>query len=103
MFLEIFQNLKENTCNFIKKKTLAQVFSCEFFFFTEHLWVTASLHETFRKRLGFILNILDMFDVRFMSRGKLFLAGYTWVQTFCLKILFEHFVEILATSEFLKH
>ena len=34
--------------NFIKKGTLAQVFSCEFCnipkntFFTEHLWVTAS-------------------------------------------------------------
>ena len=36
-------------CNFIKKKTLAQVFSCEFCriskstFFTEHLQVTASV------------------------------------------------------------
>ena len=35
-------------CNFIKKETLAQVFSCEFWeiskntFFTEHLWATAS-------------------------------------------------------------
>ena len=35
-------------CNFIKKETLAQVFSCEFYeiskntFFTEHLWATAS-------------------------------------------------------------
>ena len=35
-------------CNFIKKETLAQVFSCEFreisnsTFFTEHLWTTAS-------------------------------------------------------------
>ena len=35
-------------CNFIKKETLAQVFSCEFCeisknnFFTEHLWTTAS-------------------------------------------------------------
>ena len=35
-------------CNFIKKKTLAQVFPCEFCetskstFFTEHLWATAS-------------------------------------------------------------
>ena len=35
-------------CNFIKKETLAQVFSCEFreifknIFFTEHLWVTTS-------------------------------------------------------------
>ena len=34
--------------NFIKKETLAQVFSCEFCeifkntFFTEHLWTTAS-------------------------------------------------------------
>ena len=37
------------SCNFIKKETLAQVFSCEFCeipkntFFTEHLWTTASL------------------------------------------------------------
>ena len=34
-------------CNFIKKETLAQVFSCEFCeiskntFFTEHIWMTA--------------------------------------------------------------
>ena len=60
VFLEISQNSKENTCatvsfliklqacNFIKKDTLAQVFSCEFCeisqntFFTEHLWTTAS-------------------------------------------------------------
>ena len=47
-FLEISQNSQENTCaeacNFIKKETLAQVFSCEFCkiskntFFIEHLW-----------------------------------------------------------------
>ena len=36
-------------CNFIKKDTLGQVFSCEFCeiwkntFFTEHLWTTASV------------------------------------------------------------
>ena len=61
VFLEITQNSQENTCarvsfviklqaetcNFIKKETLAQVFSCEFCeiskktFFTEHLWTTA--------------------------------------------------------------
>ena len=35
------------TCNFIKKETLAQIFSCEFWeiskntFFAEHLWATA--------------------------------------------------------------
>ena len=61
MFLEISQNSHENTCarvsfliklpktwDFIKKETLAQVFSREFCeipkktFFTEHLWATAS-------------------------------------------------------------
>ena len=37
------------SCNFIKKETLAQGFSCEFCkifkntFFTEHLWMTASI------------------------------------------------------------
>ena len=62
MFLKISQNLQENTCakvsfltrlqaeafNFIKKKK-SGLFFCEFceifrntFFFSEHLWVTAS-------------------------------------------------------------
>ena len=55
VFLEILQNSQENTCarvsflicNFIKKETLAQVFSCEFCeiskntFYTEHLRATA--------------------------------------------------------------
>ena len=37
-------------CNFVKKETLAQVFSCEFceisknIFFTEHLWTSASVY-----------------------------------------------------------
>ena len=53
MFLKISQNSQENTLalayNFIKKETLAQVFSCEFCkifkntLFTEHLWATASV------------------------------------------------------------
>ena len=40
--------IKALACNFIKKETLTQVFSCEFYeiskstFFTEHLWATAS-------------------------------------------------------------
>ena len=62
VFLKISQNSQENTCarisflvklqaepcNFIKKETLAKVFSCEFreifknTFFTELLWTTAS-------------------------------------------------------------
>ena len=62
MFLEISQNSRENTCawvsfllklmacNFIKKETLAQLFSCEFCelsrntYFTEHVWTAASVY-----------------------------------------------------------
>ena len=49
MFLEILPK----ACNFIKKESLAQVFSCEFceisknIFFTEHLWATASVYFGF--------------------------------------------------------
>ena len=53
VFLKILQNLQENTqaqaCNFIKKETLALVFSCELCeifkdtFFTEHLRAIASV------------------------------------------------------------
>ena len=53
VILEISQNSQENTCasacNFIKKETLAQVFSCKFCeisestFFTEQLWTTTSV------------------------------------------------------------
>ena len=45
-------------CNFIKKETLAQVFSCEFCeisknnFFTEHLWTTAPEQINKILRLG---------------------------------------------------
>ena len=44
--------LQDETCNFIiKKETLAQVFSCEFWeiskntFRTEHFWMTASVYR----------------------------------------------------------
>ena len=48
--------------NFIKKKTLAQVFSCEFCgisknnFFTEHLWATASIFKHLRSVQYFALD-----------------------------------------------
>ena len=44
-----FNKADSEACNFIKKETLTQVFSCEFCvsskntFFTEHLWTTASV------------------------------------------------------------
>ena len=57
VFLKILQNSQENTCarvqvcNFIKKETLSQVFSCEFCeilkntFFIEHFrWLLLFLH-----------------------------------------------------------
>ena len=66
VFLEISRNSQENTCarvsfliklqaafNLIKKDTLVQVFSCEFYeiskntFFTEHPWATASKQTLF--------------------------------------------------------
>ena len=57
MFLEISQFSHENTCNFIKKETLAHVFSCEFCeiskntFFTENVMTTASIFIKARKCL----------------------------------------------------
>ena len=47
LFFNKVAGLMPKACNFIKKETLAQVFSCEFCeiskntFFTEHLWTTA--------------------------------------------------------------
>ena len=70
VFLKILQNSQENTCtrasilrklqasacNFIKKETLAHVFSCKFCkifrntFFTEHLWTNNSIPLPFTMR-----------------------------------------------------
>ena len=56
-------------CNFIKKETPAQVFSCEFressknTFFTEHLRVTASVWDYAKAYLGpFQTSIMDIFS-----------------------------------------
>ena len=77
MFLEISQNLQKNTCarvsfliklqacNFNKKETLTQVYSCEFCeiykntFFTEHLWWLV-LYDI-------LVNELDKYEVHKMS------------------------------------
>ena len=53
----IDRNLRPKACNFIKKETLAQMFSCEFCeiskntFFTEHVWATASVLIRLRQQL----------------------------------------------------
>ena len=66
MFLKILQNSQENTCArvsfLIKKKALAQVFSCEFCeisknpSFTEHLRATASRGARFLSKLSIHLS-----------------------------------------------
>ena len=80
VFLEILQNSQENTCatvsffcNFIRKETLAQVFSCEYCeiskntFSTEHILATASGRNIFRPKLDFQIHtdwygIKDLFN-----------------------------------------
>ena len=58
LFFNKVAGLRPETCNFIKKETLAQVISGEFYeiskntIFTEHLWATASDH-TIRTRKQF--------------------------------------------------
>ena len=53
LFFNKEAGLRSKVCNFIKKKTLAQVFSCEFWelfkntFCTEHLWTTTSVDDWF--------------------------------------------------------
>ena len=54
-------------CNFIKKETLAQVFSCEFCdiskntFFTEHLRTTASDCRSSHSQMSFKIGVLKNF------------------------------------------
>ena len=77
MFLEISQNSKENTCarvsllinlqaeacNFIKKETLAQVFSCEFFEISKNTFsyvtppVAASAYTCIAFTLGHLTDV----------------------------------------------
>ena len=86
MFLEISQIPLENTCargsflktlqvsvcNFIKKETVAQVFSCKFCeisnnsFFTEHLRATASIRYSL---------VIISFFLKLSSLAKFFFVG----------------------------
>ena len=82
VFLKISQHSQENTyarvtilmklrallCNFIKKETLAQVFSCEFdeifkcAFFLEHFWWLLLKNNTFLPILGSRGNLPNKFS-----------------------------------------
>ena len=69
----VFRNVE--ACHFIKKETLAQVFSCEFCkifeetFFTEHLWTTSS--ENKRQNFYFDYDLLKVFLNVFSWRNLL--------------------------------
>ena len=73
------RKLPVSACNFIKKETLFQVFSCESreisenTFFTEHLWVTASQYSS------------DVFYVIHKDNRKTLIAAF-------LVMLFQYLV-----------
>ena len=94
-FLKISQNSQENTwarvyfliklqvarveaCNFIKKETPAQVFSCDFVkvsmktFFTEHLWMTASNLTKFIFPFNLFQAVRVYLDLGFYQKPHLF-------------------------------
>ena len=60
--------LEVTACNFIKKETLAQVFSCEFCeisyntFFTEHVWATASVTLSESKLVTMVWTMIQSHD-----------------------------------------
>ena len=71
------------SCNFINKETLAQQFSCEGFsryffatfktFFTEHLWVTASILQQFLPLYFAIIYTCTFQIVKSHQQGKKFI------------------------------
>ena len=90
------KNSQENTCargancNFIKKESLAQVFSCEFFeickstFLTEHLWATASVNKiitfevisTLRQLLSNFIKQEVLAQILFFDRCEIFQKSF---------------------------
>ena len=76
--------LQDSVCNFIKKETLAQVFSCEFCeiskntYFTEHVWTTASIYGNFYsfQSSGNTLIIIE----RLLKVYKLCSGGFMYIQ-----------------------
>ena len=68
VLLEITQNSQENTCNFIKKETLAQLFSCEFHEISKNTFfywtpLVAALDISYLRCLNLILCLDLNYDV----------------------------------------
>ena len=75
-----FNKVAGGACNFIKKETLAQVFSCEFCeiskntFFTEHLWMTASgINSQTIDWLDSLLNRCFLWNRCSCNQGRVFI------------------------------
>ena len=66
-------------CNFIKKETLAQMFSCEFCqiskntFFTDLLWATASILREGRRLKQIEISIISKLTKKILKKRKMFL------------------------------
>ena len=85
-------------CNFFKKETLAQVFSCEFceifknIFFTEHLRVTASGNSIVHVQLSFfiILIVDSSLPFRFVDKNLKWIIRHAVKHTNLVTLLLRH-------------
>ena len=84
MFLEIWKNSQESTCKFIKKETLAQVFSCEFFEISKNTF----LQNTSGRLLLIspILRILTKKDIIFEFCNYIPISSHYFIFTCCLQL-----------------
>ena len=79
-----FNEVTGQACNYIKKETLAQVFSCEFWeiykstFFTEHLWTTASGNSLRNRHLLSWIKEITKKKFFFCGGGGGFTTCYIW-------------------------
>ena len=101
-------------CNFIKKETLAQVFSCEFCeiskntFFTEHLWTTASIECSdltwrsdywsvgFRYRVVWKLFYLSLYTI--VSKNGVICDEILYLNLIVLCFLFSSLINVINCS-----
>ena len=102
MFLEILRNLQEN---FIKKETLAQVFSCEFYeifkntFFTENLRTTASdsvsscfsCQQVLKFSMVLFVLVNTCFNVFFERQFRIITSTNCHLEVFCKKSVHKNF------------
>ena len=84
--------LQAQACNFIKKETLAQVFSCEFCkifkntFFTEHILATASAH-VMNLLLFLILESVNMIIVLICCKNMTIIFSKSVSNSLCVQIV----------------